>query len=263
MKLLTSLYFTEISTFAEEKIMEWVNVYEDTRRAEAYAKLEFPGTYYLAYRALSAIIFEHLKVRQPIYFRCGTGRSTRFLQKIGFDTIGVDIAEDMIRKAREIDPWGVYRLIADGDLSPLNDKAYDLMLSVFTFDNIPTMTKKVQIFQEMASLLKKDGRIISLVSTPEIYTNEWASFSTKAFPENKLAKSGDKVKIIVTDLDDNRPVEDVIWFDEDYREVYKRAGLELVKTYKPLANANELYQWVNETRIAPWCIYVLKKVEKG
>lgn len=239
--------------------MEWVNVYEDTKRAEAYAKLEFPGTYYLAYRDLPAIIFEHVTGRQAIDFGCGTGRSTRFLQKIGFNTIGVDIARDMIRKAREIDPRGTYRLIADGDLSQLKDKTYDLILSAFTFDNIPTMTKKVQIFREMTSLLKKDGRIISLVSTPEIYTNEWASFSTKAFPENRLAKSGDKVKIIVTDLDDKRPVEDVIWSDEDYQEVYKRVGLELVNTYKPLANANDPYKWVNEARIAPWCIYVLKR----
>jgi hypothetical protein len=31
---------------------EFANCYEDTKRAEAYAKLEFAGTYYLAYRDL-------------------------------------------------------------------------------------------------------------------------------------------------------------------------------------------------------------------
>jgi hypothetical protein len=44
--------------------------------------------------------------------------------------------------------------------------------------------------------------------------------------------------------------------------VFKRTGLELVKTYKPLAKENEPYKWVNETRTAPWVIYVLKKGEE-
>ncbi len=35
---------------------------------------------------------------------CGTGRSTRVLQDIGFDIIGVDISKNMINQAREIDP---------------------------------------------------------------------------------------------------------------------------------------------------------------
>ena len=83
--------------------MGFVNVYEDTKRAAAYSKLEFPGTYYLAYRDLPKIILEHVKGRKAIDFGCGTGRSTRFLKKLGFDTVGVDIAEEMIKRAREMD----------------------------------------------------------------------------------------------------------------------------------------------------------------
>jgi len=241
--------------------MEFSNSYEDAKRADAYAKLEFPGTYYLAYRDLPEIIFEHVKGRRAIDFGCGAGRSTRFLRKLGFDAVGVDISEDMLGKAREIDSDGDYRLIEDGDLSHFEDCAYDLVLSAFTFDNIPTMEKKVRNFREIGRILEGEGRIVNLVSSPEIYTHEWASFSTKDFPENKYAKSGDKVRIIQTDLEDKRPVEDVVWTDEYYRIVFSRAGLELVKTYKPLAKESEPYRWVNETRIAPWVIYVLKKKE--
>jgi ubiquinone/menaquinone biosynthesis C-methylase UbiE len=239
--------------------MEFSNSYEDAKRAEAYAKLEFPGTYYLAYRDLPEITFQHVKGRKAVDFGCGTGRSTRFLQKLGFDVVGVDIAEDMIRKAREIDSEGDYLLVEDGDFSQFEDSAYDLVLSVFTFDNIPTMEKKVKNFREIGRLLKSEGRIVNLVSSLEIYTHEWASFSTKDFPENKHAKSGDKVRIVITAVEDKRPVEDVVWTDESYLEVFKRAGLELVTTYKPLAKESEPYKWVNETRIAPWVIYVLKR----
>ena len=242
--------------------MEFSNTYEDAKYAEAYAKLEFHGTYYLAYRDLPEIILEQVKGRKAIDFGCGTGRSTRFLQKLGFDTIGIDIAEEMIKKARETDPNGDYRLIQDEGFSQLKHNTYDLVLSAFTFDNIPTMEKKVKLFRELRSLLNSKGRIVHLVSSPEIYTNEWASFSTKDFPENEYAKSGDIVRIIVTDLEDKRPVEDIIWTGEYYQEVFKRAGLELVKTHKPLAKENEPYKWVNETRIAPWVIYILKMAEK-
>lgn len=238
--------------------MEFTNVYEDAQRAEAYAKLEFPGTYYLAYRDLPEIIFAHVKGRKAIDFGCGTGRSTRFLQRFGFDAVGVDIAADMIKKARKRDPQGDYHLIEDGGLNQFQDNAYDLVLSVFTFDNIPTMEKKVSIFRQLRRLLISEGRIVNLVSSPEIYTNEWASFTTKDFPENRFAKSGDTVKIIMTDVEDERPVEDIIWTDEDYQTVFKSAGLEIVKTYRPLAKESEQYQWVNETRTAPWVIYVLK-----
>jgi len=108
-------------------------------------------------------------------------------------------------------------------------------------------------------LLKSEGRIVNLVSSPEIYVNEWASFSTKDFPENRHAKCGDKVRIIVTAIDDKRPVEDIIWPDKDYRETYKKADLKLIQTYKPLARADEPFEWVSETKIAPWIFYVLGK----
>jgi hypothetical protein len=107
-------------------------------------------------------------------------------------------------------------------------------------------------------MLNNEGRLVNVVSSPEIYVHEWTSFSTKDYPENKRTKSGDKVRIIQTDIEDKRPVEDIVWTDEYYQETFKRAGLELVKTYKPLAKEDEPYEWVNETKIAPWVIYVLK-----
>ena len=241
---------------------EFSNVYDDKSRADAYANLEFPGTYYLAYRDLPQIISDHVKGTCALDFGCGTGRSTRFLAKLGFESIvGVDIAEQMIAQARIGDPQGEYHLMPDGDFAQLASGSYDLVLSVFTFDNIPTMEKKVALFRSLKHLLKDGGRIVSLVSSPEIYVNEWASFSTKNYPENDTAVSGDKVRIVMLDVEDSRPVEDILWSNEDYLEVYKRAGLRPIKTYAPLSTQDEPYSWVSETMIAPWVIYVLENGE--
>lgn len=239
--------------------MEFVNVYEDGPRAQAYSKMEFPGTYFLAYRDLPEIILAHIQGRKAIDFGCGAGRSTRFLKKIGFDAVGVDISRDMINIAQSMDLQGDYRLIEDGDLGPFGDNSRDLVLAVFTFDNIPTGARKVKILKEIRRVLTSEGRLVMLVSSPEIYLHEWASFSTKDFPENKYAKNGNIVRIIQTDIEDKRPVEDVLWGDDAYREIFAGTGFELINTYKPLAKESEPFAWVNETRIAPWVIYVLKK----
>jgi SAM-dependent methyltransferase len=237
--------------------MSFVNCYQDAARAEAYATLEFKNTYYLAYRDLPAIVQQHVQGRRALDFGCGTGRSTRFLRELGFRVVGVDIAEDMIRRAQQIDPSGDYRLVPGDDFTGLERGGYDLVASVFTFDNIRGPEDKIRIFRRLRDLLDPGGRIIQVVSTPEIYTHEWASFTTRESPENRHCRSGDVVRIIVTDHDDQRPVEDILWTDASYREVFSAAGLRLVEMYKPLANGDEPYTWVNETRIAPWAIYVL------
>ncbi|HKQ47711.1 MAG TPA: class I SAM-dependent methyltransferase [Phycisphaerae bacterium] len=241
--------------------MNFRNTYQDTDFAAAYAKLEFPGTYYLAFRDLPGILARHVAGRTALDFGCGAGRSTRFLRQLGFDTVGVDIAEEMIRQARATDPAGDYRQIADGDLSTVPAGTFDLVLSAFPFDNIPTWAGKVRLFREMARMLKLDGRIVNLVSSPEIYWHEWASFSTKQFPENRRAKCGDPVRIINTAIGDSRPTVDILWPHDDYLDVYRAGGLQMVEVRRPLGRVDEPYDWVNETRIAPWVIYVLEKTK--
>jgi SAM-dependent methyltransferase len=161
---------------------QFFNVYEDQARADAYAKLEFPGTYFLAYRDLPSIFRDHIEGKKALDFGCGTGRSTRFLRQLGFDVAGVDISAAMIAQARARGPRGDYRLVAEGDFRGLDPNTFDLVLCAFTFDNIPTMEKKVALLRSLRELLKARGRIVNLVSTPEIYVNEWASFSTKDYP---------------------------------------------------------------------------------
>lgn len=234
------------------------NVYEDGVRAEAYSRLEFPGTYHLAYRDLPEILGRHGIGRRAVDFGCGAGRSTRFLRRLGFEAVGVDVSPDMIGKARELDPSGDYRMIGPGDRGDLADAAWDVVLSAFTFDNVP-QERKTPLFRGLTRLLAAGGKIVNLVSNPEIYTHEWASFSTREFPQNREAKSGDVVRIVMTDVTDRRPVEDVVCSKAAYREIYRESGLDVVASYEPLGREDEPFAWVNETRIAPWRIDVLKR----
>lgn len=235
---------------------EFRNVYADERRAEAYSGLGFPATYHLAFRDLPALIAEHVDGDRALDFGCGAGRSTRFLRDLGFEVVGVDVAERMIERARGRDPGGDYRLVPRGDLSGLEAGAYDLVLSAFTFDNVP-MEEKPPLFRGFRRLIGEGGRIVNLVSAPEIYVHEWASFSTTEFPENRTATTGDRVRIVMLDVEDRRPVEDVYCTGADYRGIYEAAGLELLDTHRPLGRASDPHPWVTETTVSPWAIYVL------
>ncbi len=237
---------------------EFANVYNDETRAKSYAKLDFPGTYYLAFRDLPEIVNKHVTGSRALDFGCGTGRSSRFCQRLGFNVTGIDISPQMLDQARELDPHGDYRLVDDGNLESLADERFDLVLAAFTFDNIDTPTKKITLFQSIRNLLTPNGRMINLVSSPDIYINEWSSFSTKDFPKNASAKDGDRVQIVMLDVDDRRPVEDILWGDDAYARTFASAELIAEEVYRPLGRSTDPCQWVSEMRIAPWVIYVLR-----
>ena len=236
---------------------QFSNVYDDPQRAAAYATLEFPGTYHLAYRDLPALYREFVTGDRALDFGCGTGRSTRFLARHGLRAVGVDVSASMVALARERDPSGDYRVIADGDFSRLPAGGFDLVQSAFTFDNIPGRDHKVALFAGLAALLAPAGRLINLVSSPEIYVNEWASFTTSPFPANRTARAGDFVYTEMKGVGDPRPVQDILWPHAQYLDVYAAAGLTVLDERRPLGRADEGIAWVSEERIAPWVIYVL------
>lgn len=237
------------------------NVYEDEERARAYADLGFPGTYYLAFRDIPQLLAQHVAGKAALDFGCGAGRSTRFLRAHGFDVIGADISEAMLREAALRDPQGTYLLLRQDDLSPLRDRRFDLILSAFTFDNIPTRERRIGLFRQLAQHLTARGRLVNLVSSPEIYLNEWLSFSTRDFPENRNAASGERVRITMLDVPDRRPVEDILWTDRDYAETFAAAGLELLEVHRPLGSNADPFRWVSEYTISPWTVHVLESVK--
>jgi len=238
--------------------MTFENSYENDERADSYARIEFTGTYYLAFRDLPEIVRKHVKGKRAVDFGCGAGRSTRFLRELGFDTVGIDISESMIQKARALDPDGDYRLVTNGDYDHVGVGSYDLVQSIFTFDNIPSAELRATLLRGLKRLLSANGRMVLLDATPELYGKDWASFTTSHFPENQSPRTGDIVKTIIEGVGDSRPVEDIYWLDTDYRELFAAAGLRLVETYRPLARPEEPYEWINETTVAPWVIYVLQ-----
>jgi len=232
------------------------NVYADEERARAYATLQFPGTYYLAFRDLPALIRRYNRGSRALDFGCGTGRSTRFLRNLGLNVTGADVSQAMLDHARALDPSGEYHLIRDNVADEFAPASFDVALAAFTFDNMPTEAKTAAL-RGLRIVLAPDGCLLLVVSSPEIYVNEWASFSTRDFSENRHANDGDRVRIIMLDVPDRRPVEDVFCTDAYYRKLFENASLKVLDVHRPLATGQEATQWVSETTTAAWTIYVL------
>lgn len=235
------------------------NAYQDARRARAYSRLEFPATYYLAYRDLPALLAEHVTGSDALDFGCGAGRSTRLLGRLGFHATGVDVSADMLAQARALDPGSEYLLIDDREpdpFRPLGSRRFDLALAAYPFDNIPGDEHRVALMAAIRDRLRPHGRFVLLASAPELYTREWATFTTAAFPDNARAGSGDVVRIVIKEGGDDRPIDDLLWLDDDYRDSFRRAKLELIATHRPLGREDEPFEWLAETQVSPWVIYV-------
>ena len=235
--------------------MDFRNVYEDSRYASSYAALDWSGTYYLVRRDLPGILARHVQGHRALDFGCGTGRSTRLLAACGFDVVGIDVSASMIEQARSIDPIGRYVLMRANDIEQL-DGNFDLVLAAFPFDNIPN-AHKLDLLRTLKTKVARDGRIVNVVSTPDIYTHEWVSFSTRDYPENESALDGDIVRIVTREFEHAQPAEDILCGADCYADLYRRAGLATLSTYRLLGKPDDGWPWVSETELAAWAVDVL------
>jgi SAM-dependent methyltransferase len=169
---------------------------------------------------------------------------------------GADISQAMLDQAHALDPTGEYHLIRGNIAGEFAQGSFDVILAAFTFDNMPTEAKAAAL-SGLRIVLAPDGCLLLVVSSPEIYVHEWASFSTRDFSENCHARDGDRVRIIMLDVPDRRPVEDVFCTDAHYRRLFESAGLRVLDVQSPLATGKEATPWVSETKTPAWTIYVL------
>jgi len=241
--------------------LSFPNPYNDNVLAASYAKLGTENTYNIAYRDVAHLFETYDMSGNALDYGCGAGRSTRFLRSHGFSAIGVDISEAMIAEAREQDAEADYRLIEPGNLQAFRDGQFDLVLSMWPFDTIATAGEKIETLNEISRVLKPDGRSILVASSPELYMREWVSFSTSEFPENKMARDGDKVRVLIKDAGSRRLVEDILCTEANYEAIFQKTTLMLLEKRSPLASVDDRYQcdWISELSNAPWMVFLLQK----
>jgi SAM-dependent methyltransferase len=213
--------------------------------AADYAKLGFEGTYYLAFRDIPALLEKHARGPRALDYGCGSGRSTRFLKGLGYDTAGIDISKDMLRQARAEDDTGEYRHIQSAEI-PYDDALFDVVFSSFVFIEV----------SNLAEVLKPDGVVAVVTSPVKGINGNWLSFSYD-FPENRRPiKSGDTIKLQIRGTD--VVLYDYHWTDRDYRNAFARAGLAVRTVHTPLGRDDEGIEWKDEKTTPFIFVYLLE-----
>jgi ubiquinone/menaquinone biosynthesis C-methylase UbiE len=240
----------------ENKKKPQIKTHDYDKLASQYAELGIDDTNYLAFRDIPQLIQKHAKGMDALDYGCGAGRSTRFLKNLGLDVVGVDISHDMLEQARSRDSSTRYYNLQSEQL-PFEDESFDIVFSSFVFLEISTKKEIEKIFSEMMRVLRKDGVIIVITSSMDVYKGNWVGFKYD-FPENNRdIQSGETFKLQFQGTE--IILYDYLWTDEDYKQILDRLGLRMVEHHKPLGYDTDPVEWLDEKKASPVAVYIIKK----
>ena len=231
-----------------------INDYDEI--AGSYAKHTITGTSYLSFKNIPMLIKQYVHGVKTLDFGCGSGRSTRFLDELGFEVVGVDINETVMHEARrESGARNIpYVPIKNGRI-PYENETFDFVFSSMVMCGISSIESLTMVFKEIQRVMKKTGVFIVVTASTAQYENEWLSTNTN-FPQNKNLKSGDIAKIVLKNI--GLELFDYYWTEDDYEKVISLTGLTILEKNHPLGDENDGYDWRTESIISPYITYVLK-----
>jgi len=175
------------------------------------------------------------------------------------DVVGVDINQDMLEQAISRDSSTSYYHIQSEQL-PFEDESFDIVFSSFVFLEISTKKEIEKIFLEMMRVLRRDGVIIVITSSMDVYKGNWIGFNYD-FPENKRdIQSGETFKLQFQGTE--IILYDYLWTDEDYMQILDHLGKRIVEHHKPLGYDTDPFEWLDEKKVSPVAVYIINKGSK-
>jgi 2-polyprenyl-3-methyl-5-hydroxy-6-metoxy-1,4-benzoquinol methylase len=119
-----------------------------------------PATRAAAGGAARATVAEAARAR-VLDVGCGAGEITSEIARAGFDVVGIDVAEEPLRRARARDPQLDVRLVAADREWPLQDASFD---AVWAGETLEHVLDTAAWLSEVRRMLRSGGTLV--LSTP-------------------------------------------------------------------------------------------------
>lgn len=230
----------------------------DEQKAKNYVKFKNErDVTSLLYRDIPDLIKPFLSAGKALDFGCGPGLSTRFLAQLGFDVMGVDINENMLKEAVS-EPDGIpFARIQHGKI-PFQDKSFDFVLAVLVLLEMPNLDEMRIALCEISRILRPGGFFLAVVGSEHFYKDIWGDENPVTNKQFYELKSGDPYYSF------SKPTgitfKDYFYTEEDYRKVFAHADLSILQIHKALGNDQDNIDWKMEKLLNPWDHYLCQKI---
>jgi ubiquinone/menaquinone biosynthesis C-methylase UbiE len=227
--------------------------------AKEYSKTHDSSHRYLAYRDLSLLLEKYLSSREgklALDYGAGTGYSTDYLSRLGLESVGVDVSQEMLRQAEVAYPHLSFYEAVNGKI-PFEEGSFDVLFSSFVLFELANKQELMEYLSESRRVLRKDGLFIALTGSQYLHSTQrkWLNFSSQ-FSQNEELSSGKEVKLLLNELE--MEFTDYYWSERDYVDFFSEADFTVETLHYPLGTTEEPYGWHDELFYSPYLILVAK-----
>lgn len=242
------------------KACQSTDIYDSTSqdsysKAFSYSRKEYSLNQYLAFRDIPKILKKNKKIDSVADLGCGLGVSTRFLKKLGYKVVGLDINPDMITQAKFLSRDINFMLLDNYLLEKLN-KNFDLVFSCFVVLEISSKELLKHYYNQVKTLLKPGGLFVLITGSNHAFNKHWLMMNVLKYPQNTRLNSGDIARVYLDDV--HLEFVDYFWREEDHVELLNEVGFEIIEKHYPLGLVGEKISWKDELKYSPHVIMVAK-----
>jgi SAM-dependent methyltransferase len=96
---------------------------------------------------------------------CGPGETDRLLEGRVRRLAGVDVAPDMVERARQANPWAEYRGYSAGEPLPYEDASFDVSFAICVFHHV-ARAQRIPLLEEMVRVCRPGGMVALFEHNP-------------------------------------------------------------------------------------------------
>lgn len=193
---------------------------------------------------------------------CGAGRHSQVFCEKGFQIVGLDLSEDLLRAASCIPCGGSTFVRADMRFHPFLQGSFDGVLHLFTaFGYFYEDQENEEVFRQVAQILKPGGwYLFDYLNSEQVLKHVFPTATVmleehetlgRLKTEKHLSENGRRVIKRVKFLDSPQPrefLEDVaLYNDAELRQMLNRSGFDIVRvfgSYEGEAHKGDSSRWI-------------------